>query len=307
MDPDEKGLPLPAVPDMKFACLPEHLAEDLAEYITSLRQFMPQELPSTSELEPLVRLGVMFLASPTHVKNPYLRAKFLELLLLFTPQEESKNSSFGNPFQTMFLTSNVAKKALVPAIMRFYVDIEFTGSHTQFYDKFNVRYHISLLMKHLWPLPEFRGSFLAESRDHERFLRFVNMLINDSIYLLDESLQKLTEIREIEEQKKNITVWASLSPENKNEAEQKYQTLKKQVRSFLFLANEDTHMLHYLSEALVEPFMRAELVDRLASMLNYFFVLLIGPKMKKLKVDQPEEYGFKPRELLRELVEIYVH
>ncbi len=32
-------------------------------------------------------------------------------------------------------------------------------------------------------------------RDHQFFLRFVNMLLNDATYLLDESLAKLAEIR----------------------------------------------------------------------------------------------------------------
>ena len=43
--------------------------------------------------------------------------------------------------------------------------------------------------------------------DEKLFLRFVNMLINDSIYLLDESLNKLAEIRGLELAMEDRATW----------------------------------------------------------------------------------------------------
>ncbi len=40
-----------------------------------------------------------------------------------------------------------------------------------------------------------REAFKREAQNTQSFLGFVNMLINDSIYLLDESLAKLAKIR----------------------------------------------------------------------------------------------------------------
>lgn len=42
-------------------------------------------------------------------------------------------------------------------------EIEVTGSHTQFYDKFNIRYYITQLFKLVWSNPTHRESLRAES------------------------------------------------------------------------------------------------------------------------------------------------
>ena len=41
-------------------------------------------------------------------------------------------------------------------------------------------------------------AMLGYARDTPRFVRFVNMLINDSIYAVDEALSKLKEIRDVQ-------------------------------------------------------------------------------------------------------------
>lgn len=50
------------------------------------------------------------------------------------------------------------------------------------------------------------------------------------------------------------------------------------------LFRETVDMLEYLTVEIKEPFLRAELVDRLASMLNFNLQQLCGPKCKNLKV-----------------------
>jgi len=42
-------------------------------------------------------------------------------------------------------------------------------------------------------------------------------------------------------------------------------------------------------------------------MLNYFLVKLAGPEGLQLKVHDPAKYNFDPRQLLIEIVEIYIH
>jgi ubiquitin conjugation factor E4 B len=48
-------------------------------------------------------------------------------------------------------------------------------------------------------------------------------------------------------------------------------------------------------------------VERIASMLNYFLFQLVGPQRKALRVKEPEKYEFRPKELLSQIVDIYVH
>lgn len=59
---------------------------------------------------------------------------------------------------------------------------------------------------------------------------------------------------------------------------------ERQCRSYLTLARETVDMLQYLTVDIKEPFLRPELVDRLASMLNFNLQQLCGPKCNNLKV-----------------------
>lgn len=66
-------------------------------------------------------------------------------------------------------------------------------------------------------------------------------------------------------------------------------------------------MLNYMSSEVVEPFLVNEIVDRLAAMLDYNLVQLVGPKCTELKVKNPEKYHFQPRKLLSEIIDVYLH
>jgi ubiquitin conjugation factor E4 B len=44
------------------------------------------------------------------------------------------------------------------------IDVETTGAATEFYDKFNIRYHISIIFKYAWQKSSFRHSFLTTAR-----------------------------------------------------------------------------------------------------------------------------------------------
>lgn len=85
------------------------------------------------------------------------------------------------------------------------------------------------------------------------------------------------------------------------------QDLDRRAQSTCQLGNETVHMLQYLTEYIVDPFLRPEIIDRLASMLNYNLVQLVGPKCIDLKVKNPEKYQFNPRALLSDILDIYIH
>ena len=72
-------------------------------------------------------------------------------------------------------------------------------------------------------------------------------------------------------------------------------------------ADGTVDMLQYLTTEIVEPFMRPELVGRIANMLNYFLEQLVGPKCTELAVENREKYSFDPKKLLGTLVDIYLN
>lgn len=48
----------------------------------------------------------------------------------------------------------IAIKYLSHGLMKFYTDSEVTGSHTEFFDKFEIRHHIQVIFKSLWANPD---------------------------------------------------------------------------------------------------------------------------------------------------------
>lgn len=145
-------------------------------------------------------------------------------------------------------------------------------------------------------------------RDMEQFVRFVNLLINDTTFLLDESLSKLAEINAIQTEMASPE-WSTKSPEHQKEREGTLKQLERQASGYMSLGNETVHMLAYLTaeSKIVDPFMAPEIVEKLAATLDYNLVTMVGPKSTELKVKNPEKYRFQPKRLLTELIDIYLH
>ena len=66
-------------------------------------------------------------------------------------------------------------------------------------------------------------------------------------------------------------------------------------------------MMAYTSKEIASPFLRPEIIKRVADMLNYFLSHLAGPERRKLKVKNPEKYKFDPKELLTKIVTVYLN
>ncbi|OAX32548.1 U-box-domain-containing protein [Rhizopogon vinicolor AM-OR11-026] len=53
--------------------------------------------------------------------------------------------------------------------------------------------------------------------------------------------------------------------------------------------------------------MMPEIVEKLAAMLDYNLDALVGPKCGELKVQDPEKYKFSPRQLLSDILQVYIN
>eukprot|EP00794_Sanderia_malayensis_P015101 gene15102-16659_t len=255
--------------------------------------------PSINDFIPFL---VALLCNYNYIANPYLAAKLIEVIFAVDPNVQPRARKFYNAI----VSNTLGELHMAPALMKFYVDIETTGASNEFYDKFGIRYHISIIMKGLWKRPMHRASIVQESQT-SNFVRFINMLINDLTFLLDESLDTLKNIHEHQELMSNATEWEQLSREIRTARQRQLATDERQCRSYLTLAAETLGMLHYLSQEIKAPFLEPVLSERLAVMLNFNVKQLTGSKCKNLKVKNPEKYGFEPKKTLDRLTNIYLH
>ncbi|KYR02190.1 U box domain-containing protein [Tieghemostelium lacteum] len=301
LNPNSKPLPIPLPVPVEFASLPEFCVEDIVDFFTIVCSTFPRAIENVP-MESLMEFYITILSTPESIKNPYIKAKIVEILSSFVPY----GGPMDNYFSSLLENGQMVQDNLVAALMRFYVDIEFTGGNNQFYEKFSYRYHSSNILKYLWKSPQYKQKFIQESKRVDKFLKFVNMLINDSIYLLDDALLKLADIRTNQILFQDDQWDRGLTQDQRREKLEAHDRYESIVKSSLQLANGNINMLHYLSSELVEPFIRPELIDRISAMLNYYLSQLVGPKCTDLKVKDPEKYNFKPKVLLEQIADIYV-
>ncbi|KAL1451486.1 hypothetical protein WDU94_005859 [Cyamophila willieti] len=167
-----------------------------------------------------------------------------------------------------------------------------TGESVEFEQKFNYRRPMYATMKFLWSLDEHRAHFVnlarvAEENMHSDrpplFLRFINLLMNDAVFLLDEALTNMAQIRTMQSARENGE-WASL-PQREQEQNAGFLNHTGMMARFdNILGNETIHTLEYLTSEIKSIFCHSTMVDRIAAMLNYFLFHLVGPKKKNFKV-----------------------
>ncbi|MCO5590625.1 hypothetical protein L7F22_044596 [Adiantum nelumboides] len=194
--------------------------------------------------------------------------------------------------------------------MSFWIEAESTGSHTQFYDKFNIRYHLSRIFETIWSNPQHKERLHAEASGNDsNFVIFVNRLLNDVTFLLDDALERLLELHS-KQVEMDSPEYQQKTAEERQEFEGHVRGTEGQIRSMLQFGHE---FLARLIDFTGEPgktkdaFMQPEIVARLASMLNYNLDLLVGPRCQELKVKDPKKVRFNPKELLKQILSVYLN
>ena len=76
-----------------------------------------------------------------------------------------------------------------------FAEVEQTGASSEFYDKFTIRYHISIILKSMWESNVHKIAIVNESKSGKQFVKFINMLMNDTTFLLDESMDAQKRVR----------------------------------------------------------------------------------------------------------------
>ncbi|KAJ7863060.1 ubiquitin elongating factor core-domain-containing protein [Mycena olivaceomarginata] len=179
---------------------------------TSAEGDVPRQVRPFRQTELLIFV-LTFLNSTWYIKNPFLKSKINDLLrscsLGSGATARERNGLLGN----MLNTHPMALRHLMPALTHFYIEVEQTGASSQFYDKFSARRNISYILKVVWDNPSHRERLNAEAaRDGDKFVRFVNLMINDVTYLMDESLSELTQIHTIQREMDDAAAWAATPP-----------------------------------------------------------------------------------------------
>lgn len=301
--PKEKlTLPLPKEQPEKFKCLPEYFLDIISGNFGFIMYNLPQVV-SPHQSEELIMLCITFLRNSEYIKNPYLKASLVTILFRGTwSWRQGGRGILADQYNSM----DFSMKNMLHSLMRFFIEAEFMGGHGQFFDKFNVRYEIFQIIKCIWPNTIYREKLLREAKVNlEFFVRFVNLLLNDVTFVLDESFTSFHTIYDL--QNELSSAGTTLNEEQRNEKEEALEQAKGKAKSYMQLTNETVDMLKLFTGALSDAFTTPEIVQRLADMLDYNLDAMVGPKSKNLKVNNLQEYNFNPGALLSEIVDVYLN
>lgn len=138
------------------------------------------------------------------------------------------------------------------------------------------------------------------------FLRFVNLLMNDAIFLLDESLNNLRQIRDLQEAQDRGD-WANLPENERRQNMENLQQLGHLAKFDNMLGRDTIKILKLLTSETKTIFVHNSMVDRIAGMLNYFLLHLVGPKKGSFKVKDMKKFEFEPALTVLEICTIYVN
>ncbi|KAF3924310.1 hypothetical protein ABW21_db0207704 [Orbilia brochopaga] len=295
-------LPLPTPAPAEFSNLPEYMIEDATAVWCHVVRSYPSRV-ANQQSEAVMTLAITLLRMSSYVKNPYLKAKLVEALYIGILPIRSGGGDRG-VLGDLLNGHPFALDNLMHSLMSFYIEVEQTGAHTQFYDKFNIRYNASQVIKSIWRNQTYREKLGQESRiNPEFFVRFVALLLNDVTYLLDESLSKLSEIHRLQ----NELEGSNMEDTPRQERERSLASNEHHATTYVSLANETVLMVKMFTAAVPDAFVSPELVHRLAGMLDYNLAALVGPKCSNLRVKNRQKYRFDPRTLLSEMISIYLN
>jgi len=316
-------IPLPLVTESPptLNVLPEFIVENLVDFLLFLKRFEPNKLDDfvTNSNYLLVLINI-FMGNHSRMTNPHLRAALADVLEAILPirEDDDDTSQFDDNYVTINAVKNFDNvKDLYQSVLQLYSDIEFTGDPHSFEQKFNYRRPLYSIMKFLWA--DSRGKAAVkelslksvEDIDAAKpplMLSFINLFLNDAVFMLDEAIENLTKIK-IDQAAKNNREWEKLNEKDRAEKEKLLKQMIQYCRFHNYMSNKTVETLAYMStqQEVKDLLCHNVLVNRIANMLNNFLDRLTGKKMSDLKVDDLAELEFKPKELVHNICSIYAN
>lgn len=298
----------------ELAIIPSFIVEDIYKIFKLLFMIVKSAPKSVPEYQAansfsrglLLDFIMTFIRTDKHISSIHLRGQLLELLASYVPRDEiaRENHSFNTvPF---------CREDLVSICLLLYAEIENCG-RGMFYEKHRFRNSISTVMKYLWKFSVHRqklDELWKNDSSKKKILEFLNMLFNDNIYLLDEALKQMAVVKETEDELKEL--------ENVPDSEERIATLREQLsktrgsaRYHNKMANSNISMVLHLSEISPDPFLHPQIRRRMATMVDTYLKKLASKKSKEerkaLKAENFEQYEFKPKKLLTNIVKLFLN
>lgn len=294
--------------------MPEHLVSDVCTALDFAADHTTKLL-SGIDFGNSFRMTVKLLSKDCAklVRNYNLRASLGDILHdIFLPGDGDDHRhdipdsvicdplSGGRPY---LVSEKMCQDTLAPSLLLLYGEVETTG----FFEKSSHRVKIAALLKYLWDSPEHKPAFRKIAEDQESFITFANGIINDMNDKFAGVMEKLPAIRTVQLQMANHQEWAAISEEERETIIERHEENERLVENTLNLCDTVLKMLGFLNtdKSIRDMFLLPDMCPRLANMLLFVLAKLVGSRGLDLKVDNPEKYNFRPKEMLQNVCVIF--
>ncbi|OHS93356.1 hypothetical protein TRFO_40351 [Tritrichomonas foetus] len=262
---DEINRQLPPNPPIAYQRLPEYILATVAKLVNFYnRQGMIRE-PF-----PLIRLFSILFSNLKYVRNPTIGHNIVSF---FSDIAENKQNCY-------LIVANTVIELMYPAVVQFYSRLQMTGTHSEYYDKQNMRPSCVKLITFWLEHQECREYFQKNyNKDANR--QFLFYLIEDTTFYVSNCLNAFIQIQEMKKNNENQESMQSIRHELENDF----------IRSKLW-------MKLLVSIAQFAPFAFKD--DSIVMKFPQFvlFVLQKASEPNGLYIDNPEEIKYDPNYFL---------
>ncbi len=274
-----------------LTCMPEFVVQNICEFLNLVGVNCSKSFEENgSSLSLFFEFILVYMGSPGLIKNPHLRAKLARSLVDIMPIHLW---SFDGSFQrTQLFLNHPHRLEIIPTLLKVFVDIEAKSHHATDADvgdgmKYSYRAPVYNVLLYLLESEEYIEKLCAVAKDAEDnidaddpplFLKFVNYLINDGIFLVDESLDMMGRLQEEEGQLEGQALLHELQ-----ERAVSLQRLAGWARACNRMSHLSLKLWNVLSRHVKPVFTHDTVKGRVAEMLNHFLKSMVDFKTKSGK------------------------
>jgi ubiquitin conjugation factor E4 B len=148
-----------------------------------------------------------------------------------------------------------------------------------------------------------RETLERTSRDETSndFEKFIQTVISDSIFLLDENLKALSTIRKLEFLRSNHQNWTAMTQAERDAKEKELTDAEGLAKYYCKMASSTFKLLALVAKQISHAFTTEMFAGQFAQMIDFYIYRLTGQKFEDIDVQHPERYSFRPKELLRDV------
>lgn len=330
----------------QFSVLPAVFVDDVLttiKHLIALHRLWLHNKRSTDK-DPLIMMDtelvttfcISVMSSTKHFRNVHTRCDGGSNTIYTIFREDD--------LQSRIVNNNFAMQHLIPSLATTFIH----SQKASYYDRMNFRLPIVEMFQDLLNMEQHRKQFYVLAEKNEAiFVHLVHLLLNDMSYLMEETINNLSEVRRREnegtmndsdhgEVRNNLSASTNIDrnqTHNNNSCTNSQDTTNSDDDEEIVNYGDDSNILHtdsrtlrqntktvvyysFKSCSLLWAFTKycgvtivksRSILPQTISCLDCCLFHLVGPRMSHLKVRNMEEYNFKPKEWLSRVCETYVY